>query len=563
MKKNLLLSVFSLLFLSIQAQTVGTCSILKDLNPGTSSGLPSARTMFNGKAYFNATNGFAANGNELWVTDGTTAGTKMLKDINPSTASSSPTGFTPINATTMLFSATTPLEGTELWKTDGTEAGTVLVSDINAGTSSGAPTSIVALNGKAYFRGTLNLTIGAELWVSDGTEAGTKMLKDINPGGGSSPVNLTVFKNKIYFSASDTSSTGTELWVTDGTEAGTQLVKDINPGKANSSPLTFAVAGNYLYFRATDSIGGTELWRTDGTGAGTLMVKDIYSGRNATDKFNNSSPTPSVDLNGKLIFTATDTAGTELWITDGTDAGTKMIKNICPTAGGSSSPAAMYVWKNKVYFRANDCTNGIELWASDGTDAGTAMVKDINSTSGSGSSANMMAYGGKLYFNASDGVNGFELWETDGTSANTKMACDIRTAQGAGAGPSTFEVYANALLFTAQFDTTGSTSIVTGTELGIYRTTAGVATKEAATFAVSVKPTVAIDVVMVDVLSERTAKAEVQISDLLGHQFATKNIALTEGGNIESFDVSKLPNGLYFLTITVGDERQTKKFVKQ
>jgi trimeric autotransporter adhesin len=560
MKKNGLLFVFSLLILSIQAQTLGTCAILKDINPGTGSSLPTFKTPFKNKVFFVANNGTTLNGSEIWSTDGTTAGTVMVKDIYPGPTNSAPNSFTPINANTMIFSATTALEGAELWKTDGTEAGTVMVKDILLGSTGSTIASMIAYKGKAYFRATQSTAIGSELWVSDGTDTGTVMLKDISATGSSTPVNMTIFKDKLYFSATDTASSGTELWVTDGTAAGTVLVKDINPGKANSSPTLLRVAGNFLYFRATDSISGIELWRTDGTAAGTVLVKDVFTGRDATAKFNNSSPSPAIEFGTKLVFTATDTSGTELWITDGTDAGTKLIKDICTTGTGSSAPTGMFAWKNKVYFRATDCVLGSELWETDGTAANTKMVVDINST-GDASVANLQSYGGKLYFNASDGVNGFELWETDGTAANTKMACDLRQGS-AGGGPSLIDVYFSGLLFSAVFDSTGTTN-ATGTELGFYRTAAGVSTKEAATFALSVKPTVAIDAVTIDVLSEKSGKANVYITDLLGHQFATKTMSLTEGPNFETVDVSKLPNGFYFLTLTMGDERQTKKFVKQ
>ncbi len=562
MKKNGLLFVFSLLFISLQAQTLGTCSILKDISPGTGSSLPNFRTLFKNKVYFVASNGTTLNGSEVWVTDGTTAGTVMLKDINPGAANGAPNSFTPMNANTMIFSATTANEGAELWKTDGTEAGTVLVKDITLGSSTSVPASFIAYKGKVYFRATLNATVGSELWVTDGTDAGTVMLKDINPGTSSTPVNMTLFNDKIFFTATDTSSTGNELWMTDGTEAGTKLVKDINPGKANASPGGLLVVGNTLFFRAIDSIGGSELWKTDGTTAGTVMVKDINPGRSATAALNNSTPFTLLDYNNKLIFYATsDTLGAEMWISDGTEAGTKLVKDICTTANiGGGLSANAYVWKNKVYFRAADCVNGSELWETDGTAANTKMVVDINST-GSSSVQNFQAYGNKLYFNATDGVNGVELWETDGTAAGTKMACDIRQGS-AGGGPSNLDVFFSSIIFTAQFDSTGTT-IATGTETGIFKTAAGVSTKEAATFALSVKPTVAIDVVTMDVLSERTGKADIRITNLLGQTFQTKNISITEGANIETIDVSKLPNGLYFLTLMLGDEMQTKRFVKQ
>src|SRR5690606_34510778 len=57
-------------------------------------------------------------------------------------------------------------------------------------------------------------------------------------------------------------------------------VKDLNatPGNLSSTPENFISIGNTMYFTATSSLQGNELWITDGTGAGTVMVKDIKTG---------------------------------------------------------------------------------------------------------------------------------------------------------------------------------------------------------------------------------------------------------------------------------------------
>ena len=103
-------------------------------------------------------------------------------------------------------------------------------------------------------------------------------LKDVDPGIASG----VAMGNCYYFAANDATH-GTELWKSDGTAAGTVMVKDIYPGLSSSggwssSPTALTVIGGTLYFAANDGTDGTELWKSDGTAAGTVMVKDIYAG---------------------------------------------------------------------------------------------------------------------------------------------------------------------------------------------------------------------------------------------------------------------------------------------
>src|SRR5262249_22692287 len=102
-------------------------------------------------------------------------------------------------------------------------------------------------------------------------------------------------------------------------------------------------------------------------------------------------------------------SGTELWKTDGTVAGTVLVKDIVPGAG-SSSPVNLGALGEKLFFSASDPANGLELWESDGTVAGTVLVKDIR-PGPAGSGPNIMtSSGGKLFFAADDGRKGNELW---------------------------------------------------------------------------------------------------------------------------------------------------------
>src|SRR5207249_5557333 len=123
--------------------------------------------------------------------------------------------------------------------------------------------------------------------------------------------------------------------------------------------------------------------------------------------------------NGALYFQASDGvtgSGFELWKTNGTAAGTVLVKNWAVT----SFPSGFTVFhgandgaNGALYFQADDGVSGLELGKSDGTLAGTVLVKDINTTATVGSFPNSLAvFNGALYFRADDGSSGFELWKT-------------------------------------------------------------------------------------------------------------------------------------------------------
>src|SRR6185503_14717569 len=110
----------------------------------------------------------------------------------------------------------------------------------------------------------------------------------------------------------------TAVFKTTGTAASTHKVKDIHA-------FHMAVAGNVLYLSAQDATHGAELWRTNGTPAGTRLVKDINHGAG------NSLPANMTGLGPKLIFTADDGKhGLEVWRSDGTATGTILLKDVNP-----------------------------------------------------------------------------------------------------------------------------------------------------------------------------------------------------------------------------------------
>ncbi len=200
-------------------------------------------------------------------------------------------------------------------------------------------------------------------------------------------------------------------------------VKDITVGIANSldgSEAPVAV-GNISYFTATDGTTGYELWKTDGTTAGTVLVKDINTGTG------DSYPSNMINVAGTLFFTADDGVnGLELWRSNGTTAGTVLVKNIKTGANGSY-PSNFLRVDNKLFFVADDGTNGSELWKTDGTTVGTVLLKDIYSGAEDSHPKNLTNTNGVIFFTATDVTNGDELWKTNGTTAGTTLVQDIET----------------------------------------------------------------------------------------------------------------------------------------
>jgi ELWxxDGT repeat protein len=418
------------------------------------------------KTLFSANDG--TDGTELWVTDGSAAGTSLLVDIFAGTSSSNPTGFTALGNGEIVFQATDATNGTELWVTDGTAAHTSLLKNIAAGTLNSNPTNFFALgNGKALFQAN-NAVAGAELWVTDGTAAGTSLLKDIQSGGsGSFPQGLSALGNGLTLFQATDGTDGAELWVTDGTTGNTSLLKDINPGGAGSSPTLITALGNgTAVFEASDGTHGKELWVTDGTAAHTSLLMDINPG--TTD----SSPTDITLLgNGLALFQAKDaTHGQELWVTDGTAAHTSLLKDIIGGASASLPNNITALGNGTAVFQAKDSTDGVELWVTDGSAAHTSLLKDINSGNSGSSPTGITALGnGKAVFQADNGTGGTELWITDGTAAGTSLLKDINPG-AAGSAPTGFTAIGNgSAVFQANNGTSGSEAWVTdGTAAGTF-----------------------------------------------------------------------------------------------
>jgi ELWxxDGT repeat protein len=425
-------------------------------NPGTILLRPGfsldASVVHNTDLYFTGRNGSLTT--LLLKSDGTPAGTEEIVDLGTEDYQF---GEIPVINDRLIVSVHSSDDGTEPGISDGTAIGTRLLKDVNPGPSYSNPRGFKLLNGKVVFIAN-DGTHGTQLWITDGTEAGTTLLKVTNPGTESSyPTNLQVLNNQLFFDATPNEEVDRTVWKTD--VSGTSLFSNFDPEvsfaqfmgrrdtvfyyfhgfkfyKLNGFPDGTAVIKDFTFTQfsaysqvfalgtktilSLDIDANFEYWVTDGTSAGTKMLKDINPGQPSGIQ----SVEGIVLNNTGFLFAATDgVSGNELWTSDGTENGTNLLLDIFPGVG-DSNPSSFVELNGFVYFSADDGVHGKELWKTDGTVNGTVLFKDIvPGTDGSKATALTKA-GNVIFFTAYD-QNGWALWKTDGTVNGTVIVKDI------------------------------------------------------------------------------------------------------------------------------------------
>jgi ELWxxDGT repeat protein len=428
-------------------------TLVKDIRPVGGSD-PRTLVKAGGRVFFTAHDG--SHGRELWVSDGTAAGTRMVKDIRPGTRGSRPETLTRVG-TRVYFTAHDGSHGRELWVSDGTAAGTRMVKDLTKGSKGSWTMGIIGVGDTAYFD-----IVYDGLYRTDGTAKGTRRVHGFAGVGLSQAV---AKGSKLFFPAegSGAGASGTTvaspiwtmtLWKTDGTRTGTKRL-----GPKDVSVAGLVKHAGRVYFRASPrSPMGLDVpfspWRSNGTQAGTKKLADVYaaSGLVRMDGalwFNGST---SPYLESVRLYRSDGTkAGTapvrprigylrdmtpevgrlwahrhsqgvddpdELWVSDGTAAGTSLVY------GGSGDwfVGDWHEWESegldgRVYFAAGPGEDGgeradTELWTTDGTASGTVEAVDVN-PSGSSEPRDLVRLGGSILFTATDGQHGRELWRLD------------------------------------------------------------------------------------------------------------------------------------------------------
>ena len=373
------------------------------------------------------------------MSDGTPGGTVRLTDARHGRVSAvgtpDETAYVKVGDQ-VLFAAYGADTGTGLWGTKGSPETTGLVKDI-------VPRRLIGFRGGLYFMAYAGT--GWRIYRSDGTAGGTEPLvasiqaTDLAKAGGS-----------LYIAGYTGRMKKGGLWRSDGTAAGTQLVKHAVGWSARhggtacgvkgascakgSLPGELTAVGDKLFFRARDRQTGWELWVTDGTDRGTRRVKDIKPGPKG------SSPHQLTRVGKALYFTV---AG-DLWRSDGSAAGTQLVRRIPDGARELTNVSGELYFAVGPYY--DSPPGGHALWRSDGTRAGTGVVATFATATYWGSPQDLTSVGGVVCFGANDTEARSQLWCSDGTPAGTWRVTS-HLPFGEGSGPRELVATGNTLFF--------------------------------------------------------------------------------------------------------------------
>ena len=205
--------------------------------------------------------------------------------------------------------------------------------------------------------------------------------------------------------------------LTDITPDGVTVTAE-RPGKGDVGK-KLTVIGDYLLFTGEDATNGEEVWVYNGVDDPTVL-KDIAAGAASSDP---NFLEPSLD-GTKVFFSANDGTGPELWVTDGTAAGTMMVQDLNP--GGGSEPDMITAYKDGVLFRAKDVIAAGQgkshLFYSDGSTIVNVARIELRKEGDTKWKDIQVSYDGqKAFFVADDGVHGFEMWSYDGTTCQLTL----------------------------------------------------------------------------------------------------------------------------------------------
>jgi ELWxxDGT repeat protein len=366
----------------------------------------------------------AEHGIELWKTDESGSGKSLVKDLREGPAHSYPLSLVDLNGTLLFYRLDFDADMDSLWKSDGTESGTVMIKAFASDHGASSIGNFLVVEDQLLFLAN-DGTNHRALWTTDGSVEGTIMVQDAAAGTLGARIRSEVATNGFAYFVS-TKKSGLELWRTDLTSANTTLLSSVYRPKPGTR-------FGYEFFDFSGSVVNTEGSNTDSSTAGVVSPENsLVAASVGVIDLQHPAPIGLTNADGRLFYFYENASGYGLYIRDETDASFRLVTSVDP---------GRYLWNfrpphfatigRSIIFPADDGIHGAELWVSDGTAEGTRMLRDIHV--GAAGSALYTGWlvdaeigpDGRLYFLANDGINGAAIWATDGTPDGTALFADV------------------------------------------------------------------------------------------------------------------------------------------
>lgn len=301
----------------------------------------------------------------------------------------------------LVFEARDTDHGQEIWTTDGTSESTRPLRDIRPG-QNGAQLDFLTRHAESLVFAANDGQHGLEPWITDGTPANTRLLADLFPGTAGSNAFFAPAKSHFFFTAETGDASHPQLFVYDpGTETAIPLTTDLNPIDS------LTIDGDNLYF-LEGLLDEIHLWRSDGSPAGTEIIATLaIEGHSYLGGMAIHALAPN-----RLVILTSDVSDSQLWFSDGTPGSATLIMdglNILASEKGAAG----------VFLSRDDGTQGYELWVTDGTIAGTQPVSDLLPGPDGSHPSRFLTIGSNTFFLARDADGIQNLWRTDGTAEGT------------------------------------------------------------------------------------------------------------------------------------------------